>query len=121
MKKIALSLLLTSFAMVAGCGGMNNSTSMDAAKTLMEAMTKGDRDTIEKLDHASALDYPPSYMITLANETKIVGKSLNDFKFEQVDDRHVRVSFDSGNQKYRWILTFNKEKDGYYFVNRKAE
>lgn len=101
--------------LLTGCGGISNGTSMDAAKTFMSDVVQGDAKAMDQINHSSPLDYPTQHVIEIANNQNLVGKKLDDFKFEGIDDKTVKVSWKQGDQAREWKLHFLKEKDGYFF------
>ncbi|WGD92937.2 hypothetical protein P5629_01605 [Bacillus subtilis] len=115
MKKMAILLSIVLVLALAACGGPKHSTAMEAAKSFMTAVTDGDSDAIEELNHSNPMLYPTEQMINLANKNKMVGMDIDDFTFKQSEDDENTVTVTWNNGDSDWDLYFVKEDDGYYF------
>jgi hypothetical protein len=116
MKKIAWFVCLSTLVMMTGCGGPDISKPETAAATLLTAMAKGDKDTLNEIDHAK-WEYKTDHLLDFAAQNHITGKSAKDFSIQPFDDRSVVVSYKDGSETKNFKLSFDRYSDGYYFTD----
>lgn len=116
MKKLNALVMGSALVLLAGCGGAENDTSMEAAKTFMTAMVDGDMQLMSEVNHSSEMLFPADQMIKIANRDGVVGLDVSDMEFEQIDDLTVDVTFTTSDGEDGYTLVFNEEKEGYYFI-----
>lgn len=116
MRKLSALVMGAAVFLLAACSGVENDTSMDAAKTFMTAMVEGDMELMSEINHSDGWNFPADHMISIANKRGVIGLDVSDMEFEQIDDRTVDVKFTTNDGESGYTLVFNKEKEGYYFI-----
>jgi len=116
--KVFKFFILTSLITILGACGGQNDTPMDAAKTFMKSLVDGDVELNSQVNHSDALSFPPQHMIDMANNNELVGKSMDNFTFSKTDDpKAILVTWKENDETEEWVLKFNQEKEGYFFVD----
>lgn len=97
---------------LAGCG-IENSSSLEAAKIFTQAQIDGDKKVMEEINHSLPLTFPPQYVLSEASKNGYNKHKIAEFNFEQVNDTTINVygPKDIGNLS----LSFVKEDGKYYF------
>ncbi|WP_336788470.1 hypothetical protein [Paenibacillus sp. MMO-177] len=120
MWKAKIAVIVLILLLTAACAEreLKNDTPMEAAETFMSSAIAGDITANAKINHSDDMDFPPQYIIDLANEYDIVDRKPKEI-FLGVSSDNARVIIatwkDNNGEEQVWNLKFNKEKDGYYF------
>jgi len=112
-KNTAVILLLVVALMVSGCSSPNNNTPVEGAKVFIKAMVTSDAELMKYINH-SGIFFPPQYCLEIATKDNWVEYDLNQFKYKDLGNGKVEVTFPDGG-----VLTLEmvKENGKWYFVN----
>ncbi|RJO61813.1 MAG: hypothetical protein C4542_05495 [Dehalococcoidia bacterium] len=98
------------------CGKkVNNKTPEDAARTFMQAMTRGDSKLMELINKSPFFAYPPSHALATASERELSKYKLEDFQFKKINEDTVQVT--SGKAGIDWELKMTMVDGKWFFYN----
>ena len=71
---------------------------------------------MSEINYSDGWDFPADHVIRIANKHGVSGLDVFEMEFEQIDDLTVDVTFTTSDGEDGYTLVFNKEKEGYYFI-----
>ncbi|MFC4618435.1 hypothetical protein ACFO4N_06775 [Camelliibacillus cellulosilyticus] len=92
---------------------VKNDTALNTAKSLIQAMIKGDKDALTKIVPENSPTDSPTEMLLIADNLGMKGMKMSDFKFkEEAQKEDINVYFnDSNGEPVEWELYFRKSPD----------
>lgn len=102
--------------MIVGCTRVKQGSMEDAAKTFIQAMIDGDKETLEIINRSDSYNLPTHFLLS-QYASDFAEYKISDFRFEADEEKRLVdvIKKDTGNVYL--ILKIEKQGDKYYFMD----